>query len=152
MTKFIWLIHKCNEDKQPHKWTKFHSLLYFNTKFFVTVLIDLVIWNITIKLKLLKWYTTHKLNPSGPKFSSVLLYLLPLSRYQPLPVWVTKQEVAKNLRQSGIYTSYFPLRIPNFRPFCSISYHYRDISHFLLEWRNRKWRKICVKAVYTLYT
>ena len=74
---------------------------------------------------------------------------MPFPWYRPLPVLASKQEVAKNLCKIGRSTEYCTFWVTNFHPFRSISYHFRDISQFLFERRNTKWRKISVKLVYT---
>ena len=78
-----------------------------------------------------KWVTLWIDHPAGPKFSSVSLYLLPFSTYHSLPVSRVTRSRKLKMAENGLPCHLNTQRVPNFCPFHSISYRFRDIVNFL---------------------
>ena len=124
----LWAL---NTQRVPN-FRPFRSISY-RFRDIANFLFSKVIW--TWKLKMAEnGFPCQLEHPAGPKFSSVSLYLLPFSRYRQLPVskvtWPRKLKMAEN----GFPWPFNTQRVPNFHPFRSISYCFRDNANFLFGW------------------
>ena len=82
--------------------------------------------------KFSKFFATYaEVYPMGTKFSSVSLYLLPFLEIMATSCFGGHMTSEKNFENPSHTYAKYTLRVPNFRPFRSISYRFRDKGYFL---------------------